>query len=372
MQTILVIEDESDLRENLLDFLIEEGFEAIGAEDGYLGVQLARKLLPDLIICDVLMPKLNGHGVLTALHQDPVTALIPFVFLTAKGTVEDFRTGLRLGADDYLLKPYRQEELLTAISTRLAKQSAIQQLQRATVQQLQQQIEDLQQSNLLKDDFLSIASHELRSPMTNIKMAIQLLQKAPRDEQQQRYLNLLQEECTREIELLNDLLDVQRLDANADPLRLEVIQLQELIATITQSFEAHIQERQQILKAEVASDLLPFISDVSDLQRIVTELLNNACKYTAPGGRVCLSVQGQNPVQIVVSNEAEIPAKDLPHLFERFYRVQSCDRWKRGGTGLGLALVKKLVERLKGDIQVTSSEGWTRFCVQLPALTELA
>lgn len=368
MTTILVIEDEIDLRENLLDLLDAEGFAAIGAENGRVGVQRAQALNPDLILCDVLMPELDGHGVLTALRQSPATALIPFIFLTAKGTPDDFRRGLRLGADDYITKPYQQAELIETVRTRLAKQTAIQNCQQNTVNQLEQRIQELQQANVLKDDFLSIASHELRGPMTNIKLAIQILQKMPRDDQQQRYLDLLQAECSREISLLNDLLDLQRLEVDVSLPNLELLDLQDWLFSVVKPFEIRAQERQQHLEVTIDPSLAMFSTDPTDLRRILNELLNNACKYTAPGSKICLDIQGQNNLRIEVSNMAEIPPQDLPHLFERFYRSPSTDRWQQGGTGLGLALVKKLVERLSGTIEVTSSNGWTRFTVRLISL----
>jgi two-component system, sensor histidine kinase and response regulator len=368
MTKILVIEDEMDLRENLLDLLEAEGFDVVSAANGQVGVHLAQEQLPDLIICDVMMPELDGHGVLTALRQNTATAFIPFIFLTAKGTGEDFRTGLRLGADDYLTKPYKQVELIEAVKTRLAKQTAIHTFQQATVQQMQQKIEELQQSNLLKDDFLSIASHELRGPMTNIKLAIQVLQNLSRDDRQKRYLDLLQAECSREISLLNDLLDLQSLEAANNLPKPELIDLQEWLPLVIKPFEIRAEERQQKLKVEIGSDLSWFSTDPSDLRRIMNELLNNACKYTAPNGEINFKVQGHDRLQIVVGNAAEIPADDLAHLFERFYRVSSLDRWQQGGTGLGLTLVKKLIERSSGSIYVTSSQGWTEFIVHLPPL----
>lgn len=376
MQTILVIEDEALLREDLLEVLDMEGFQAIGAKNGREGVRLARNLLPDLILCDVLMPELDGYGVLSMLRQKPETALIPFVFLTAKGTVDDFRQGMKLGADDYLIKPYKQTELLETISTRLTKRNAILQLQKAAMIQLQQKIEELQQTNLMKDDFLSTASHELRAPMTNIMMVIQLLRRDPLDDRQQRYLSVLQAECSREIELINDLLDLQRLEASTYPLELETFVLQDWVPAIAEPFQTRAQERQQIIQVQVAAELPPFLSDAADLKRILMELMNNACKYTPPGGIIALSVYSSTSlhspadavtaVTFTVSNEAEIPAEALPHLFNRFYRVPQGDRWQQGGTGLGLALVQKLVERLGGSIQVTSESGWTQFTIEIP------
>jgi diguanylate cyclase len=124
-QKILVIEDEAPIRANILKILNFKGFETIGAEDGEAGIQQAKRHLPDLIICDIMMPLLDGYGVLYALRQDSETAAIPLVFLTAKAERSDLRQGMNLGADDYLTKPFTSAELLEAVSARLAKQSSI-------------------------------------------------------------------------------------------------------------------------------------------------------------------------------------------------------------------------------------------------------
>jgi len=121
MKRILVIEDEAQMRRNLVTILRLEAFEPLAAENGKTGVELARREKPDLILCDVMMPELDGYGVLKALHNDPATMNIPFIFLTAKGEKTDVRSGMNLGADDYLIKPVDKSDLLRAIRTRLAR-----------------------------------------------------------------------------------------------------------------------------------------------------------------------------------------------------------------------------------------------------------
>lgn len=121
MIKILVIEDEVLLRANTVQILEFEDFHVIPAEDGFVGVQLAQEQIPDLILCDVMMPKLNGYGVLVALRQNPATAGIPFIFTTAKASKADLSQGMELGADGFLTKPFTSDELLAAISTHLKK-----------------------------------------------------------------------------------------------------------------------------------------------------------------------------------------------------------------------------------------------------------
>jgi DNA-binding NarL/FixJ family response regulator len=125
MKKILIIEDERHTRENLATILQMEGYLPLTASDGQAGVASAVQERPDLILCDVTMPKLDG-GVLAALRQDPRTAAVPFIFLTAKGDRPDVRTGMNLGADDYLTKPASAEEVIAAVETRLIRRRALQ------------------------------------------------------------------------------------------------------------------------------------------------------------------------------------------------------------------------------------------------------
>lgn len=119
MHKILVIEDEPQMRRNILTILEMENFEALGAENGRIGLEMIHASRPDLILCDVMMPELDGYGVLKAMRAEPAIAEIPFVFLTAKGEKADFRTGMNMGADDYLTKPVIVEDLLKAVRIRL-------------------------------------------------------------------------------------------------------------------------------------------------------------------------------------------------------------------------------------------------------------
>ena len=121
MKKILIVEDEPEMRRNIATLLRYYDFEPIEADNGRTGVALAQREKPDLILCDVMMPELDGHGVLQALQQDSDLALIPFIFLTAKGEKDDYRSGMNLGADDYLTKPVANADLVRAIEARLRR-----------------------------------------------------------------------------------------------------------------------------------------------------------------------------------------------------------------------------------------------------------
>lgn len=236
-------------------------------------------------------------------------------------------------------------------------------------------VAELEKINELKDDFLSTVSHELRTPIANMKMAIQMLKlSSGLPERSQRYLEILQAECVRESELIDNLLDLQRLATASYTLVLnEAVNLQDYLPKIIEAFRVRTQQRGQTIQLNLPCDVKPLVTDRASLERILAELLNNACKYTADAGKVVLGVHTQGhreestttSIIFTISNQAEIPAAELPRIFEKFYRVPKADRWKQGGTGLGLALVQKLVERLQGTIQVESSDGWTTFTIEL-------
>ncbi|MCX5964897.1 MAG: EAL domain-containing protein [Cyanobacteria bacterium] len=140
MSTILIIEDEPQIRKNIQQILDLEGFSTITAEDGLEGLHLAEKHQPDMIICDIMMPNLDGHGLIELLRQKPLTANIPFIFLTAKAENHDLREGMELGADDYLIKPFKSDQLIRAICTRFKKRQALTQRYKTQIEQMESEI----------------------------------------------------------------------------------------------------------------------------------------------------------------------------------------------------------------------------------------
>jgi signal transduction histidine kinase len=165
---------------------------------------------------------------------------------------------------------------------------------------------------------------------------------------------------------------MRSLEAGICPLDLTTIALQEWLPHIIESFQERANAQQQKLRVSVSPEIPPIVSDRASLTRIMTELLNNACKYTPINEAIevtaCLVLRSPDPVlQIVVRNSGvEIPSDQLSQIFEPFYRIPNNDPWRYGGTGLGLALIKKLIAHLQGAIDSNSTQGWTTFTVQLP------
>ncbi|MEL6261214.1 MAG: ATP-binding protein [Cyanobacteria bacterium J06626_6] len=275
-------------------------------------------------------------------------------------------------------------ELDIRLVQQVTNQCAIAIRQARLYQESQSQVRELEHVNTLKDDFLSTVSHELRTPVTSMRVALQLLGvtltqecgleeselKKPQSEQGRlaRYYCILQEECEREISLINDLLDLQRLDVGNHPMLIQPIDLSNWLPSLVNGFKPRTSSRELSISLNIADGLPELISDLASLDRVLTELINNACKYTPPQHSINIAIVANAHVMQfkVVNTGVEIAEEEQKHIFDKFYRVPSADPWKQGGTGLGLALSQKLVEHLEGVIRVESGEGQTAFSVELP------
>ena len=253
---------------------------------------------------------------------------------------------------------------------------------RESKQAAQAQLEEMESLNRLKDEFLSTVSHELRTPLTNMKMAIQMLGIKLKKEQQanitselvekskiSRYFQILNNECEREISLINNFLDLQRLDTSAKPLVLEKIEISQWLERVIELYNARNRNCcRQKLNLCLEPNLPLIICDPFSLERILVELLTNACKFSPINEEIIINarVVSDNIQFQVINTGVEIPSAELPRIFDKFYRIPSNDPWKQGGTCLGLALVQKLTKHLGGTIEVESDSNCTCFSVQLP------
>jgi signal transduction histidine kinase len=282
---------------------------------------------------------------------------------------------------------YRFTEQDIRLVQQVANQCAIAIRQARLYQAAQAQVKELERLNQLKDDFLSTVSHELRTPMANIKLAIQmlemvlkpsgLLENASRAGQ---YFRILQSECRREIGLINDLLDLSRIEDGSETLSLAQVELTTWIPALIQPFLERAQSHQQRLILALDPALSPLTTDSSHLERVITELLQNACKYTPAGETISITAEEsahteagltQRMIALSVCNTGvEIPLEERSRVFEKFYRIPNGDPWQHGGTGLGLALVKKLATHLGGSLTLSCGADYTCFRLELPLKTE--
>lgn len=351
MKKILVIEDNRSIRESTLDLLLAEGFDAVGAENGNVGVQVAQTYFPDMILCDVVMPELDGYGVLAALRQNPTTSTIPFIFLTGRSTKEDFRLGMELGADDYLTKPFTSTELLSAITSRFGKHSAM-------LNQTQKQLDDLRSSIALS------LPHELRTPLHGILGLAEVLIEEHDHIEPREILEVaegIHQAADRLYRLIQNFLLYAELELTMrDPERLRVLHGKEthypnvLITNIATQVARRV-GREADLQLNLQNTIVQ-IADIK-LKKIVEELTENAFKFSKPGTPVkIMAVANQKGLTLYISDQGrgmtpeQISGLGAYMQFERrFYEQQ--------GSGLGLAIAKRLVELHGGELEIESLPG---------------
>ena len=266
-------------------------------------------------------------------------------------------------------------ELEIQLMQQMASQCAIAIRQARLYAASNQQIEELAKLNQLKDDFLKTISHELRAPMSSIQLAAQtmesLLATKPNPKNSptfNRVVKIFHESCQRQKQLLDDLLTLCYVDAKAKTIAPELVDLHFWLSELTQLFFRRTQNQKQELILDLSEENLEIFVDPLILERIIRELLNNACKYTPAAGRITIQTTAtEQEISICIINTGvEISPEEQELIFNQFYRIPNNDPWQYGGTGLGLTLVKKLAQILEASIDVESENDQTIFCVRFP------
>jgi two-component system, sensor histidine kinase and response regulator len=368
MTKILVIEDEAPLLVEMIDWLTLEGYETMSAGDGVLGVEIAFRFQPDLILCDITMPRLDGYGVLLEVHASSLTAFTPFIFLTAKTTYEDIRKGMALGADDYLTKPFKRLDLLHAIETRLKKKVMQDDEHEQQVNVLQQFLASEREQRLLKAKLVAMFSHDFRNPLIGIAVSGQMLR---RDAESGDYLRLAEyadfiEASARQLQqMLDDMLLISQMETGGLRLKPEALEPGAFFQQIAKEFQVIHSRTHHILYENNLGETV--WADSTLLRHMAMNLISNALKYSPDGHDIRVRLTGDSGHWIftVQDRGIGIPEADCKHLFEPFHRAGNVGSIP--GTGLGLVIVKEVVELHGGMITVASQPGiGTTFTVSIP------
>ncbi|MBD2727651.1 GAF domain-containing protein [Nostoc sp. FACHB-892] len=276
----------------------------------------------------------------------------------------------------WLTRPTQEafDEFEIELVQQVANECAIAIRQAQLYQQTQAQFKELEKRDRLKNQFLRNLSQELRTPITSISLAVQTLESVltPAEileiEIVPQLLQILHNECARESKLINDLLTLTYLEAEPDPPTLIAIDLQSWLYPIVESFRELTNCQRQLLNLSIDHALPLLETDITDLERIITELLNHVCKYTPAGESVTVSAHlTGDAIELNISNSGlELTSKELSRIFEPFYHLSKHDPWKHSGTGLELALVQKMVRHLGGSINVESAADQTTFTIKFP------
>ncbi|MFL6603108.1 MAG: ATP-binding protein [Steroidobacteraceae bacterium] len=364
---ILVVDDNADMR-GYLCRLLQQRWRTEAATDGLSALERIRRRAPDLVIADVMMPRLDGFGLLRALREEQATAQIPIMLLSARAGEEASAEGLRAGADDYVIKPFSGRELIARVEARLAQ---------ARLRAAERRGRDAaEKANEARDEFFAMLSHELRTPLMAVLGWSALLKGSRLSGEEMAYaVDIIERNARTQRRMIDDLLDVSRIVT--ERLRIDARPIQSLgpvIAMVVDSFRPVAHGKGLTVVTDLANDAGPLRADPERLQQVAWNLLSNAIHFTQPGGRIDIRCgrQGSEVVLYVRDTGRGISPEAVPHIFERYWQAGGT-RPRRQGLGLGLAIAHRIVELHTGSIEA-ASEGEGRGCVftvRLPIAEQL-
>ncbi|RKH57453.1 ATP-binding response regulator [Corallococcus llansteffanensis] len=365
---VLIVDDNADLRAYLRNVL-EPHFEVETAGDGQAALEALRARAPDVVVSDVMMPRLGGFGLLRALRSDPALRATPLILLSARAGEEASVEGLEAGADDYLVKPFSGRELLARVQTQLA----MSRLRGEAALQLGREL-TLKEAVQARDDFLSVASHELKTPLTGLKLQLEMLERmlpAPVRAQVAERFAGTRRQAQRLGTLVESLLDVSQVASGRLQLHRERTDVTALVADCLAQGREELQRAGCLVTFEAQAGLLAEVDPVR-LEQLVRNLLSNAAKYGASRPvTVRLGEAGPQLRLEVVDHGLGVKPEDRERIFGRFERAVSARRF--GGLGLGLWVARQVVEAHGGRIAVTDTPGGgATFTVLLPRLVGAA
>lgn len=362
MTTILLIEDEAELREETALILQFEGFQTLTAENGRIGVQMAEQHLPDVIVSDITMDEMDGYAVLQHLRLDPVTADIPVLFLTARADRSFVRHGMELGADDYITKPFSVHELVSAIRARLERSANVEQRISDSVALLQRKV-------------ARTVAHELRTPLISIQFVKdiierQLSQLSPAEIQEM--LETLGEGANRLNHLVEQTVLMTYLDSNS--LSAQSIYQSGMatplwtITTAAVDMARHFafRNRDCTLHTQIRDQDALVQTNTHALRHALAEIMANAFNFAATSVTLAQWAADGWCYTTVMDDGPGMPPEVVIHLGSDFFQHRR-DVQEQQGMGLGLALARRIIAVHGGVLDISSVEGrGTQITVKLP------
>jgi signal transduction histidine kinase len=342
---VVVVDDNADLREYLTG-LLAPLYDVVTAHDGLEALEAIRAQRPDLVVSDVMMPNLDGFGLLRELRRNPSTIGVPVILLSARAGEESAIEGLGSGADDYLVKPFSARELLARVHTHLE----LARMRRAWATEIERANRDLEVANKELEAFSFSVSHDLRTPLSAVQGFSALLKRdygAEMPEDAQYLLSEVMDASKRVEQLIEDLLRFSRL--GRQPLTKRVVNMAELVAYALKEYESVRKQRSIDVRVGRLNDV---VADPGLIKQVFANLISNAFKFTKPRAHAVIEIGSKRETNgtafFVKDNGAGFDMANAGQLFGVFQRLHADEEFK--GTGIGLSLCQRIVHRHGGRI----------------------
>lgn len=359
---ILLVDDNPANLDLLSRVLRPQGYRIRTALSGRLALESARLSAPDLILLDITMPEMSGFEVCELLKRDEKLRTVPVIFISALDDVLDKVKAFNVGGADYVTKPFHAEEVIARAAYQIELRRLRQQLEDRN-RVLAESYASLQELERLKAGFTAMLVHDLRSPLAGIKTVLELYEEEGTIKP--AHLTHCRQAIQNIVGMLNDLMELFRSEAGEIPLNKRPTSPRELLETLCSAFSPQAEHRNIRLEYACPDGLPDIDVDPQQVNRILSNLVGNAMKYTPSGGRIHLDAStvegggvdlGLRWLQISVTDNGQgIPADQLPYVFDPYRQASKRDA--SVGFGLGLAIVQRLMAAHKGRVSVRSQVG---------------
>jgi len=348
---ILIVDDiPSNIQ--ILAEAMRQDYQIIFATNGKEALQMAQvDPLPDLILLDIMLPDIDGYSVCKLLKKDKKTREIPIIFITAKSQETDETKGFEYGGVDYIIKPFSIPIVKARVHTHIELKRKRDMLEDMTIR--------LEQLNQTKNKFLGIAAHDLRSPLGSVRGFSRLLIEelsGTLTQDQQEFLDIIYQQSKHMLALVDDLLDVAVIESGKLDLRIQMENVIEMIEKRIRLFQHDLSKKNIEITTQLDS-IPPIAFDRTRIAQVVDNLLSNAIKFSPENGKIAVHVKKHDDnICIDISDEGPgIPLEHQPHIFGAFQKFRKKQAGSEKCTGLGLSIVKRIIDAHDGSINVLSA-----------------
>ncbi len=374
LKNILVVDDEPVNLKILKAMLVPEGYNVIEAESGIQALEVLDRLLPDIILLDVMMPGMDGFELCRNIKGQKDKRMIPILMVTALQDKVHRQEAMEAGADDFLSKPIDRVELLIRVKSLLRIKMYSDELIRS-YRELEEKNCQLRELEKAKEGLTHMIIHDLRGPLTNISMNIEMcLMKIDPRSSIKDYLNNASHQCLYMNDMIQGLLDIHKMEEGKLEIVREPVRPQELIREISENYKPQMQANEVNFEIECLSKIPQILVDPGLTKRIVANLLDNAIRHTPKGGYIIVSIKdsvdGRCIIFTVTDSGKGLHKKYHKRIFDKFEQVKlKKDGVTAGSIGLGLAFCKMATELHGGKIWVSDGPGGKgcSFSFSLPA-----
>ena len=373
---ILIVEDNQENIDLLVHFLRPKKYEIISVMDGAKGLEAAKTEKPDIILLDIMLPKMDGFEVCEKLKKDKETQFIPIIMITALKDLKDKIRSLEAGADDFITKPFENVELLARVRSLLRLKEYHDRLEH-TNEQLEEKNKSLTRMDDFKEELINLIVHDMKNPLFVIQGNLQMMKMSMANvstEFLNKYTSRIERSAHQLLRMVVNLLDISRLEEGTMVLKRDMCDINEIIAEIVDRINEYPENKGKNIVVNLDSDVTQMIFDKSVIERVVENMINFATSNVSEDGKVVIETQTLNDGMLqftIHDNGTQIPEKYREKIFEKFSQAEIKNEGYRVERALGLTFCKLAIEAHNGKMWLDENiKVGNRFVLELASLTD--